>query len=403
MLLIFFVGTFLTFPILGVPFYFLGYVSKDKVQKSMGLVFLAMFMGVLGYCFQNPQTDPDIVRYIEMVKNYSELNILDIFNAGAYENLFIIDIWFWIIAQTGDYQLVAATTCFFTYLIIFYILQDYCYRNNFSLQTKIIATILVMGVVNFALVVNAIRSVVAFSLVLLAIYRELYQNKKNICTYICYIIPIFMHFASILLVVIRLGIFIKRKWLKVFAVAICFISVYIEFVVEIINKLPKSIPFISYIQSFATRALMYFKWDEGGWATAVSNSGYYKLNKIFSLIVLIITLFIFIKMKKQLRVIWSNKFDSYIIVYFAITFACFSMTTPTYQRFTVPLWVFCVSILSRYLEVVFIKKHIKMLYLGMVVGIMSVGYFLGGYMLNTMIPIQKYVMDAFTFNWITKI
>ena len=405
MLLAILTGIFFTFPVLGIPFFFGGYISKNKGQKILGLFFLAMFMGILGYCFQNPKTDPDLVRYIEMTKKYSGLGILESFNAGSYENLFIIDIWFWAIAQTGNYQLVAATTCIFTYLIILYILQDYYWRNNFSLQAKILATVLVMGVVNFAFVVNAIRSTVAFLLVLLAVYREFYKNKKNIWTYLCYIIPIFMHFASILLVVIRFSVIMKKRWIKFFSLALCFVPVYIEFVVKIINRLPSEMPFISYIQSFAARALMYFKWNEGGWATVVSNSGYYKLNKCFSLLVLIITIFVFLKLEKQLGIVWSKEFDSYIMVYFAIIFACFTMKTPTYQRFTVPIWVFCGSVLTRYLEETRLKmkRNKKAMYCGVIIILMFLGYFLNGYMLNSMIPIQEYIRDVFVFNWVIKL
>lgn len=396
----FFLISFILFPVIGLPVYFLGYISKNKTQKVLGWIFFALFMGVLGYCFQNPKTDPDLVRYIEMVKGYSNLNFFEIFNAGQYENLFVIDIWFWLVSQTGNYQLIATTACVFSYIIILYILQDYFNRNHFSSQSKVIATIMIMGVVNFALVVNAIRSVIAFALVLFAVYRELYQNKKNIWTYVCYIIPIFMHFATILLIFIRLILIIKKRWLKILAVAICFIPVYIEPIVQVINSLPTGIPFISYIQSFATRSLMYFKWDTGGWATAVSNSGYYRLNKIYSLTVLIVTIVIFLYLKKCLRIVWSNEFDSYIIIYCAITFACFSMATPSYQRFTVPLWVFCISVLVKYLDSEFVKKKVKYFYFFLLVAITVVGYFLNGYMLNTMIPILDFVMEFFTFNWI---
>lgn len=403
MLILIFLVLFFLFPIVGLPVYFLGYISKSKPQQILGLIFFSLFMGIMGYSFQNPATNPDLVRYIAMVEGYSDLNFFNVFNAGQYNNLFVIDVWFWLIAEIGDYQLVAATASLFSYLIILYILQDYSRRNRFSFFTRLIAAVLVMGVVNFALVVNAIRSVVAFSLVLLSVYRELYQKKKNIWTYICYVIPIFMHFAAILLVIIRVVLVIKRRWVKIVAMLICFIPIYIEFAVQIINKLPSGTPFVAYIQAFSARALMYFKWDAGGWATAVSNSGYYKLNKIFSLAVLLITICVFGYLKKHLGIIWNKEFDSYLIIYLAVTIACFSMTTPAYQRFTVPFWVFCISVLAKFFNEKVAGKNIKLIYSFVLVSIMIVGYFLNGYMLNTMIPIQKFLADVITFNWIIKI
>ena len=61
--------TCLLFPALTVPFSLLGYISKNKVQRVLGLFFLALFMGLMAMCFRDPKTDPDIVRYIAAVKD----------------------------------------------------------------------------------------------------------------------------------------------------------------------------------------------------------------------------------------------------------------------------------------------------------------------------------------------
>ena len=52
--------TCLLFPALTVPFSLLGYISKNKVQRVLGLFFLALFMGLMAMCFRDPKTDPKI-------------------------------------------------------------------------------------------------------------------------------------------------------------------------------------------------------------------------------------------------------------------------------------------------------------------------------------------------------
>ena len=84
--------TCLLFPALTVPFSLLGYISKNKVQRVLGLFFLALFMGLMAMCFRDPKTDPDIVRYIAAVKDYANVSFFRAFNHGSYENLYVIDI-----------------------------------------------------------------------------------------------------------------------------------------------------------------------------------------------------------------------------------------------------------------------------------------------------------------------
>lgn len=387
-------------PIIGLPLYCLGYISKQKEYQVIGWLFLAYFMGIMGYCFQNPLTDPDIVRYLEMVEAYANLNFADIFNAGNYANLYIIDLWFWVIAQTGNYQLVAFTSCFFSYVIFLYILLDYSNRNCFTTNLRIVSIVLMFGLINFCLVVNAIRSVLAFALILLAVYKEVYQKRKNVGVYILYIVPLLMHFASISLIVMRLVLIIRKRWIKILSLFIVFVPLYIEPLATLTRFMPLSIPFASDIKYFSERVLMYFKWNEGGWASAVQNSGFYSLNKIFTVCVLIFTLLIYWRIKRLKKPIFNNEFDTFIILYFAIIFACFAMATPTYQRFSVPIWVFCIIIITQYLSVR--KRKDKYYYLCVLFMLLfgMVGYFLNMYMLNTMIPIDKYASDVLTFNWV---
>lgn len=170
--------TCLLFPALTVPFSLLGYISKNKVQRVLGLFFLALFMGLMAMCFRDPKTDPDIVRYIAAVKDYANVSFFRAFNHGSYENLYVIDIWFWIIAKTGNYQLIAGTSVFFTYLISLYVLQDYAHSKSFNLRQRVYTLFLLMGLMNFCFSVNALRSELAFAMILLAVYRELYQKGE---------------------------------------------------------------------------------------------------------------------------------------------------------------------------------------------------------------------------------
>lgn len=80
--------TCLLFPALTVPFSLLGYISKNKVQRVLGLFFLALFMGLMAMCFRDPKTDPDIVRYIAAVKDYANVSFFYGAQNEAYKTIY---------------------------------------------------------------------------------------------------------------------------------------------------------------------------------------------------------------------------------------------------------------------------------------------------------------------------
>ena len=172
--------TCLLFPALTVPFSLLGYISKNKVQRVLDCFFSFVY-GVDGNVFRDQASQ--IVRYIAAVKDYANVSFFRAFNHGSYENLYVIDIWFWIIAKTGNYQLIAGTSVFFTYLISLYVLQDYAHSKSFNLRQRVYTLFLLMGLMNFCFSVNALRSDLAFAMILLAVYRELYQKRRSVWTY----------------------------------------------------------------------------------------------------------------------------------------------------------------------------------------------------------------------------
>ena len=91
----------------------------------------------------------------------------------------------------------------------------------------------------------------------------------------------FMHFAAILLVLIRFIVSTKKRYVKIILMMLLLAPLVVETLVGIVDMLLSQLAVISYTQAFLKRTLMYFNWDTGGWATVVKDSGYYLLNKVF--------------------------------------------------------------------------------------------------------------------------
>ena len=122
-----------------------------------------------------------------------------------------------------------------------------------------------MGLMNFCFSVNALRSDLAFAMILLAVYRELYQKRRSVWTYFLYVLPIFMHFAAILLVLIRFIVSTKKRYVKIILMMLLLAPLVVETLVGIVDMLLSQLAVISYTQAFLKRTLMYFNWDTGGW------------------------------------------------------------------------------------------------------------------------------------------
>ena len=97
----------------------LGYLTtKDSRKIILYSALLAIVFGIAGYCFKNPATDPDLVRYLAILSTYRNKNLIDSFNT-AYTNLYAVDILFWIIANFCKPQMLPAFACFIYYLHYF--------------------------------------------------------------------------------------------------------------------------------------------------------------------------------------------------------------------------------------------------------------------------------------------
>ena len=70
----------------------------------------AAFFGAIAYNYV-PIIESDLTRYIAEAGKMQGKTLLSVMIADT-ERLFVKDIWFWLIAQIGDYQLIPAISTF---------------------------------------------------------------------------------------------------------------------------------------------------------------------------------------------------------------------------------------------------------------------------------------------------
>lgn len=374
------------------------YVSTKNYNKNVLLSFaMAWIWGIAGYCFVNPKSDPDLVRYLEILKNYDGKTLLESFNL-AYDNLYSVDIFFHLVSKLENPQMLPAISVFIFYFILFYVFLDYKIKMNVSNKNFIIYILFSLGAISFPVIVNGIRWPIACMVFFLAFYREIVQNKKNVFTLLLYIIPIFMHFSMLVFVVLRLAVFIRNKKIAVI------VTIFSGLIPNIFNLLSQILPLgssnviIGQFVYFINRGNMYFQWKDtdSGWAEIVSKSSYYKVESLYYIAITIMFFFIVYlhaKSEKNQEFSKDNVFVFYLII---ITVTTFPMAGHTYIRFVIPM-ITCFCLYAFKFYRLHENDFLNLICNGIFAAFSLVGVYLNLHLLGSMINLKEYFSNIFVF------
>ena len=240
--------------------------------------------------------------------------------------------------------MLSAFTTFFIYYIGFYVtcrIGEDLKCDSKSIKTNIFFIILSS---NFFGIINNIHNIFAFSIFALAVFRDLYQRKRNIFTMILYIIPCFLHFTAIIFVVLRIIILLPEILKKIFAIILLFSTFIIEFLFNLTSKISVSTPINRFIYSVVKSANSYFFDSISEYAMATQGSRLQLVMKIVFGVMAIC----FIALSKILnKNIYNNNIRDHCehhevailrtlpFINFVVftTLACLPTSTPTYWRF----------------------------------------------------------------------
>lgn len=399
---------FIMLPFIMLPIVIVGYIYIKPKTKILFCMLISLLFGIAGYWFIDPATNPDIVRYLAILNRYGESNLIESFNL-VYSNLYAVDIYFYLISKLGNGQLLPAISVFIFYFIALYILTDYKIRIGAARKDFLVYSAFILASINFCSIVNGIRWPLAFAIFFLAVYREIIQEKKNLITYLLYIISLMFHFYTIVFLLLRLILFIKNK--KIVIV----IGTFASFTPKIINVLAlslsgvsSSIFIINQIIYSITRANMYFQWGEGEWADTVRKSRYYQFESGYYYLVVILFALIMIKVYKQrnlCRVTKKQKWKMEEIFAFYLvitTIISFTMSAHTYIRFVIPLIIwFSLIVFKMYHEIrsITFKRVINLTLLFL----STIGVFLNVYLLRSMIDLKSYLTNILSTGLISSI
>lgn len=404
---IFVISIILIMPIIICPFAMIGYWKPKAKYKIVYCIALALFFGIAGYCFKNPATNPDLIRYIQILHQYDGKTLFESFNT-VYSNLFAVDVLFHFVSLLGDDQMLPAIATFLYYFIVLYIIQDYRFRSNIRTVDFIIYSSFVICVTIFCSIVNGIRWPLSYIIFILAVYRELIQGKKNVLTILLYAVSLLLHFSAIVMLIVRLMLFIKNKKIVVAIGAMgALVPQLISLLTTRFGSITTGIGIIDQLIYSLNRSNMYFQWNQGEWADIVRNSRYYRTEAFFYYIIagLLIFSFIYLYKKRDSEGMYKRSYASEDIFSFYLmiaTIISFTMSAHTYIRFITPTIVcfsFVVFKIYKEYKTSLFRKMMNALFVMLSVA----GLFLNMYQIRTMIDLPEYISDILTFGILNKI
>lgn len=327
---------------------------ENKVNWKSCAFCLALFMAAFAYCYV-PYGEPDLVRYFDYVNQIKDLPFLEAIGHGmrGESNLVLFAAFCWFIGQTGDLHLLPAITVFVIYYIGIYV--TCVISEDLKISKKILASYITFIILcpNFYAIINNIRNVFSFAIIGFAVFRDCYQKKINALTILMYVIPIFIHPSSVVMILIRFLILLTGKFKTISFLLIFAIKPMVDLAYSMIGLIPGTSLLSGAIRDAIARAYRYFNDTSSTWGLIVQNSGSQRLMKIFyiTLAVVICINAVIISRKNILEKIKDNtevqnydlkikKMIDYAFSIGLLTISCAPMLTPEYWRFVSALILF---------------------------------------------------------------
>lgn len=303
----------------------IGVVKDKKYSKAYALI-TAITLGVFAYSY-NPTGHSDLVRYFQQLELMSNIPFNEVFGYGE-EGLFVQNIIFWIIAKLQLPNLLPALTVAVVYGVTFYITADYAVSKGKreNIWKVLLIQFLALSFFNIA---NNIRNVSAFALIILAVYRDLEKKQYDIITLLLYILPVFLHKAAFILIILRLAMFISRRNVIIPILTIFLIPQIIIWGFEyrafftrfgLIGNIISNAFITAYRATIST----------SDWAITVTTSGYYITHRYLTMILTALLLISVLVYSSKKKISLVNVFFSYLCVF---TLSCNIFRTPAYWRF----------------------------------------------------------------------
>ena len=337
-------------PPLGVP---LGIINIYNHKPHLKIHALCMAIGVASFAFcYYPKGDPDIIRYWEIFETLKNKTFLQALSQDMHgdEGLYVFTALSWLFIQTGEINLFPAFSVFVVYYVAFYVTCQLGEDLAAKRSVIVLNLFFIMIALNYYAVVNNVRNIFAFSIIILAVFREMYQKKRDLLSLILYLAPVFIHPSAVIIILFRFAAMLTNKYKYLLFILASQIMLIVDFMHNLINRIRSGNIVVVIIRNMINKGYFYFHNTTSEWGQVVTNSLSYKvdryLNVLFAILICIMY-YICTSRKKARRkmmdvgylVILEPNIDrlyllqNFVFMLALTTIACLPMVMPEYWRF----------------------------------------------------------------------
>ena len=312
--------------------------SKDW---RVPIVCISLFFGNLSYCYIPESNGPDLYRYFEYFTSLKGMSLFEtINNAYRGSSLYVFNFLGWIGNSMEDLHIIPAVSVFFIYYICFYVTYNYCEMEGYNRRQAFKYILYAMICMDWYSLTNNVRNVLAFVIIGYAIYRDVYQQKRDLLTICCYVVPLFIHQTSVLFIVVRLAlaIFRSKKYSRLIIVFTILVNPVVDFLHENIRRITSS-PLIVFV---INKAYNYLFDTSSSYGLRVQRSVRSLIARILYLSLVAIICFIIYKRNNSNYDEFKddNNYSLYVLITGLIALSCMSMLRPEYWRFAATVITF---------------------------------------------------------------
>lgn len=320
-------------PIFALPTAFKGMRQDIRHWKLYAFLFAAFF-GAIAYNYV-PVIESDLTRYLAEAQRMQGESLFYVLRADT-EGLYMKDIWFWLIAQLGDYQLIPAMSTFVVYYTGAYIAGYLAFHHQMEKVVHWQLLLLICGL-DLTIIVNYVRNICAFAIVILAFFKWRVENRQKLLSVLLLIMAIFIHSTAIVLVLVLCMLPLIRRFFWQFLVGFLLAGNIINFLYQQFGDVGGNVVF-DVLRNIIYKAYQYFNGLVATeWANQLTQSFTSQAIKVFYLFLVtavIVAYLVYRKNQKgKMNLTVHKDFSNYALMIGALSLGCIPVETPAYNRF----------------------------------------------------------------------
>lgn len=179
------------------------FISKSKNNNRKKILNIYLLCLVLMAYFFVPPPGEDLYVIIPVMKSYASLSTTDLLLTLTTRETPLASLYYHIIGKFNLPGLLPAITALIVYSNIFYIINDFA--EKYKIENKHVSKTLfyIMSTGFYVVAISNIRTLLSFSILAVAIYKEYFCNQKIIKSVPSYIVSFLIHSSSLIIIGIR--------------------------------------------------------------------------------------------------------------------------------------------------------------------------------------------------------